>query len=153
MATIETAQIGRCELEIELPASVERAWTALTEDIDRWWLPDFRVAGESSIVRLELRAGGLLVERAPDGAELVWYRVQMVRPKASLHLIGHIAADWGGPALSMLKLRLASAPDGCMLSVDDSLLGRVSATQLDAIENGWRKLFEGGLGAYLASAG
>jgi uncharacterized protein YndB with AHSA1/START domain len=152
MPAIEAAQIGQFELEVDLEAPVERVWTALTEEIDSWWLPDFRATGEGSVVRLDARTGGALVETSPDGVELVWYTVQMVRPGSTLYLVGHTARDWGGPSVSMLKLSLTARPGGSRLSISDSIVGQVSEAQLASVEGGWKNLFGDGLGSYLQSA-
>ena len=44
--------LGTIELEFPLSASVERAWSALVDEIDQWWLPDFREFGADGTVRL-----------------------------------------------------------------------------------------------------
>jgi uncharacterized protein YndB with AHSA1/START domain len=150
MAERQAAQVAQFELEVELDAAPEQAWRALTEEIDRWWLPDFRATGEGSTVRLEVRPGGSLVESQADGTELVWYTVQMVRPGSDLYLVGHIAAEWGGPTISMLKLSLAARGTGSVLSIADSLLGRISDSKLASTVDGWRELFGSGLQNYLA---
>lgn len=152
MSGIATVERMQFELEVELEASPERAWAALTEEIDDWWLPDFRAAGPRSIVRLEARAGGSLVEEGTDGAALVWYTVQMVQPGKALYLVGHTAPDWGGPSLSMLKLALEVRGSGTVLKISDAIVGNVSADQGASLADGWRKLFEEGLATHLAAA-
>ncbi len=151
MAAVEPAQIGQFELEVELRASPEKAWRALTEEIDKWWLPDFRATGEGSVVRLETRAGGSLVEETPDGNELVWYTVQMVTPGSRLYLVGHAAADWGGPNVSMLKIALAPQGKGSVLTISDSIVGRINDAQLEGIADGWKALFGKGFADYVAA--
>lgn len=152
MPAIQSASVGQFELEVELDVAPERAWNALIEDIDAWWLPDFRATGERSVVRLEARAGGALVETAPDGTELVWYRVQMVKPGSTLYLVGHTAPDWGGPSVSMLKLVVSARKGGSRLSISDSILGRVDEAQIATLTEGWRRLFETGLKQHAEAA-
>lgn len=148
MPAMEAAQIGQFELEVELDASPERAWQALTEEIDSWWLPDFRTV-EKGVVRLELRAGGGLVEASPDGTELLWYTVQLVQPGQALSLIGHTAADWGGPTTSFLKLAISERQGGALLTISDSVVGRVDESKLNCQNDGWKQLFTEGLAAHL----
>ena len=72
----ETApRILQYELEISMRAPRERVWGALTDEINAWWLPDFHVVGPESVVTLDARAGGGLVEALPDGGSLLWYTV------------------------------------------------------------------------------
>ena len=129
------------QLEVEIDATPERAWSALTEEIDRWWLPDFRATGDKSTVTLEAKPGGLLLESHPSGTQLIWYTVQMVQPGSTLYLIGHTAPDWGGPSVSMLKLALSECDGGTLLTISDSILGRVSESHLTNVNDGWNLLF------------
>ena len=149
MSAIESAQLGQFELEVELATTPERAWIALTAEIDKWWLPDFRATGEKSTVSLDLRPGGALLEVNPDGTQLVWYTVQMVQPGTALYLVGHTAADWGGPNVSMLKLALSAQADGTLLTISDAIVGRINSDQLAGINSGWQALFGTGFKNYL----
>ena len=133
------------ELEIEIEAPRERVWEALTNETDMWWLPDFRMVGEGSAVHFEARAGGHLVESREDGGSLLWYTVQMCMPGESLHLAGHIAPEWGGPATTMLHLALAEKDGKTVLLVQDALFGHVAEKTANSLESGWRQLFTDGL--------
>ena len=145
------AAIDRAELEIEIAASPARVWEALTQETDAWWLADFRATGEDSTVRFDAHAGGHLIEERSDGSALIWYTVQMVVPQTSLYLVGHIAPDWGGPVLSMLKLSLEVRGQGCLLQVSDARMGRVDGSS-DSTGQGWRQLFGEGLKRYVEQA-
>lgn len=151
MPTETQAQVAQYELEIEIKATRNRVWEALTGEIDAWWLPDFRSLGDS-VVTLDPVAGGSLIERCEDGRSLLWYTVQMIVPTESMYLVGHTAPDWGGPTLSMLKLELQDRDGGCALLISDALLGRVSPTQTGSLSDGWRQLFTDGLGRHVLEA-
>ena len=43
------------ELEITIDAPRETVWKSLTSEIDLWWLPDFRMVGEGSVVTFDAR--------------------------------------------------------------------------------------------------
>jgi len=135
----------RYELEIEIEASREAVWEALTEETDAWWLPDFHMVGAGSVVTLDARAGGALVEQREGGGSLLWYTVQMCTPGESLHLVGHVAPEWGGPATTMLKLTLEETNGGTVLRVQDALFGQVSDANARSLEEGWGQLFGQGL--------
>lgn len=45
------------ELEVPIEAPPSAVLKALTEEIDAWWLPDFHMVGEGSVVSLEAAAG------------------------------------------------------------------------------------------------
>lgn len=140
----ETASIHQFEFEIEIAAPTARVWQALTDEINAWWLPDFRAVGADSVVTFDAQPGGLLIEKMPDGSGLVWYTVQMTQPGKAIYLVGHTAPDWGGPKLSMLKLSLESRGEGTVLKVSEALMGRLKKDSSNT-EEGWRQLFGDGL--------
>jgi len=139
------------EFSIDIDAPREAVWTALTQETNAWWLPDFHMVGADSVVTLDARAGGQLVETNEAGGSLLWYEVQMCTPGESLHLVGHIGADWGGPATTMLTIKLEQRGDTTTLRVADALLGCVSASMPDSLEEGWKQLFGAGLKAHVES--
>ncbi len=148
----DTAHMRFLALEIPLQAPVAQAWKALIEEIDQWWLADFRVCGTGSRFSLDPRPGGLLLEAHEDGTQLAWYTVQMVQPGKALYLIGHTAPDWGGPVLSMLKLQLKEREGGCALALSDVMTGRIDEKVVQGTEDGWKALFGDGLGGWLEQA-
>ncbi len=141
------------EFEIEIAAAPEAVWDSLTKEANAWWLADFHMVGPDSIVTLDARAGGQLLERTESGGSLLWYTVVMCEPGRSLHLVGHVAPDWGGPATTMLGLKLQAKGDATVLKVQDALFGRVSAATAGSLEAGWKQLFGDGLKAFVEGAG
>jgi len=144
-ASETTATVRTYELEIAIDAPRDAVWRALTEEANDWWLPDFRMVGEGSVVTFEASAGGQLVERTKDGKSLLWWTVQMCTPLESLHLFGHIAPQWGGPNTTMLHLALEERAGGTLLRVQDALFGHTTETGARSLEDGWRLLFTDGL--------
>ncbi len=99
------------ELQIEIAASTQRVWKALTGQLSAWWLPDFHILGPHSIVALEPRAGGRLFEQNGD-RELLWYTVLSIAPAESLSLVGYCTPEFGGPLTTMLE-RPTDITGGC----------------------------------------
>jgi len=143
----ETGETCTVKYELELPirASVEVVWKSLVDETNAWWLPEFHMAGPESVVSFDANAGGLLVERAEDGSSLLWYTVQMCVPKQSIHLVGHTAPQWGGPALSMLELALEDADGGTLFIVREAIFGNTSESSAKCQSEGWELLFGDGL--------
>ena len=137
------------DLEIIIDAPRAAVWKALTEETDNWWLADFHMVGEGSVVTLDATAGGHLIEKTEDGASLLWYTVQMCTPGESLHLVGHSAPQWGGPSISMLHLALEDRDDATVLRVQDAIFGRVADTSVSSLKQGWQQLFGDGLKRYV----
>ncbi len=142
---IMDGKIAQFSLEIEIGGDVKKTWRALTEQIDEWWLPDFREAGEGSVVSLDTGAGGHLVERTPDGTSLLWYTVLRSQPEKVIELYGASSPDWGGPSLSFLKLELVPNDAGCVLQITVTLSGRVTDLLQQNLNEGWQQLFGEGL--------
>lgn len=136
------------ELQIEIAASTQRVWKALTGQLSAWWLPDFHILGPDSIVALEPRAGGRLFEQNDD-RELLWYTVLSIAPAESLSLVGYCTPEFGGPLTTMLSARLTSQGDATRLSFTDALYGRVTDEQVDSLHTGWTQLLTDGLKAFV----
>ncbi len=137
------------EMEIPIDAPRERVWQALTEETNAWWLPDFHMTGEGSVVTFDARAGGHLYERHESGKSLLWCTVTMCDPGVCIQMAGHIAPDWGGPTTSMLKFLLEDRDGGTLLRITDALFGHVSDDSVESLQGGWRWLMTDGLKAYV----
>jgi len=143
--------VAQYELEIAIDAPRDAVWRALTQETNAWWLPDFHMVASGSTVTLDARAGGQLVERTEEGGSLLWYTVTLCTPGESLHLVGHLAPAWGGPATTMLHLALVDERDeggegdGTVLRVQDALFGRVAEETVESLRSGWDQLFGSGL--------
>ena len=145
------ATCHKSELEIEIEAPRERVWKAIFEEANMWWLPDFQMTGPSSEVIFDPSPGGKgLLESTPDGGGLQWYAVQMYLPSEfKIYLVGHIAAEWGGPTTSNLKLAVVETDSGCVLQVSDARHGHIDEGQVASFEAGWAQLFTDGLKNYV----
>ncbi len=143
-AKVADARVVQYEFEIEIAAPRERVWRALTDQLSSWWLKDFHVLGEDSIVTLEPTPGGRLYEQRGD-ASLLWFTVLHVAPPESLSLAGHCTPDWGGPCSTLLTLKLSESDGRTRFSVSDALYGLVTDGQVESLQSGWRVLFTDGL--------
>ncbi len=145
------ARIYKYSFDVPIKCPIGKLWSLMTDEINSWWMNDFRVLGKSSTVSLEAKTGGLLVEQNEDGETLEWYRVQMCQPEKALYLNGYMAPDWGGPTISMLKLALEAQQDTSILTVSDALMGNVTEKSGASLESGWQTLFRDGLGRFAES--
>ncbi|MEE4537735.1 MAG: hypothetical protein V2J51_04490 [Erythrobacter sp.] len=141
MSELTDAKIIKYQFEVPIQRSASDIWPLMIDQIDDWWMDDFRALGEGSNLTLNAETGGQLIEIAADGSALEWYRVQMVVPGKALYLVGYMAPDWGGPTTSMLKLAIEEHRENCALVVSDALLGNVSEASASSAEGGWRTLF------------
>ena len=149
--TIETDETRTVKYELEIPiqASVDKVWAALVDETNAWWLPDFHMVGEDSVVSFDAQAGGQLIERSANGGSLLWYTVQMCVPKQSVHMVGHMAPQYGGPGISMLELALEDNDGGTLFTVRDAMFGSVTEATAKTMSEGWELLFGDGLRAFV----
>ena len=150
--TLQETRAVTYHLEIPIDAPPDVVWRSLTEATNAWWLEDFHMTGPESVVTLDAEAGGRLIEHSEGGASLLWYTVQLAVPGASLDLVGHVSAQFGGPATTMLRLALEPHDGGTLLRVTDSLVGHVSDDTVKSLESGWTQLFGEGLKAHAERA-
>lgn len=141
------ARVASYELEIAISAPPERVWKAITDETNAWWLPDFHMLGEDSIVTFDTQAGGGLVEQLEGGGSLLWYTVLWNQPdEFTLYLVGHSAPKWGGPNTSTLQLTVEpSGENACVLKVSDARFGHIVEENLQSLQEGWTWLFTDGL--------
>lgn len=136
---------ARYEFTIRIDAPDFIVWDALAEAIDQWWPPAFRVLGSGSVVKLDARAGGQLLEEGSDGTSLCWFTVQLAKPDRELRLVGPISPQSGGPAISTLSLELAGGGYITNLKLTDALFGVLPESLLLRLQNGWETLLGDGL--------
>ena len=55
---------------VEVSATPERVWRALTTEISSWWHPDHTFSSDAGNMSLEARAQGCLCERLPNGGSV-----------------------------------------------------------------------------------
>lgn len=153
MSESEVTEFGchQYELEVPIKAPRERVWDALINETNAWWLPDFHMVGEGSVVDFDLSPGGRgLIEHLEGGGFLVWYEVQFYMPERfTIYLVGNLAPEWGGPATTNLKLSVEETPTGSVLKISDAHHGRIDAKHLSSQKSGWKQLFTDGFCAYV----
>lgn len=127
------------ELEFRIQANKEAVWDALINDIGIWWRKDFCATGGNIV--LEPRLGGKMYEDAGDGSGLVWYTVEALTPKKSLLMSGVLGHEWGGPARTLLSLKLEEDGDNTKLKIVDSYIGHVNEKAAGSFSEGWTAIF------------
>lgn len=137
---------SRCvtiELEILISAPKERIWTALIQEIDLWWPVRIHGTEHPGRIRFDPVPGGHVIEQASDEEGLLWYTVIHVKPPESLTLSGCMFRGFGGPATSILALRLETQEDASTLfQVTDTLTGKVDDETAHRVRSAWISVFE-----------
>jgi uncharacterized protein YndB with AHSA1/START domain len=99
------------ENSVEVAADPARAWSALVEDVDRWWPKGHSWWGAEGKFSIEPRAGGCFCERSGQ-KQALHMLVTFVEPEKLLRLTGGL-----GPLQSMglsgtMEFRFAAVPRG-----------------------------------------
>ena len=141
--TTTDCNIAQYEFRISVNAAAADVWDALLNRTNDWWLAEFRMSGPDSTVHFDARAGGGIREEQDGYSQLEWYSVQWIRPhELTVYLTGHLAADWGGPAITQMKISLESTTGKTsVIVVHDSLIGAVSESTAGSLQSGWTQLF------------
>lgn len=74
--------------ELRLPATPDRAYRAITEEIGSWWSAEHTYSGDAASLSLDARAGGCFCEQLANGGSVEHMRVVFAAPGRRLRLSG-----------------------------------------------------------------
>lgn len=136
-------------MEISINAGVDAVWDCLTNDVGLWWRKDFYTSPKTKSFILEPKVGGRMYEDYGNNEGLLWYTVIVLNKPHHLELQGHLTPDYGGPAITFLKITLKEDGNSTVLRLSDTLMGDVSEKSKGQITEGWKLLFEDGFKGYV----
>lgn len=151
MKTKTTFGVANVELAIDIAAAPRRVWKALFAEISDWWLKDF-YAGPATAFVFEAKLGGRLYEDWGDGNGLVWYTVTGIERNRSVLLQGWLTSAFGGPATTLLEIKLHAKGKSTHLELSDTVFGNVGESKRAQTEAGWRMLLVDGLKRHVEAA-
>lgn len=135
--------------ETDFSASPEMVFNALTHDVQNWWI--MRQTSPGSSLTLLPRVGASLVERSPDGHEVIWGTLEEVRQPDRLYFSGRFAVK--GAVAGRVHFDLdALAGGGCRLILSHQAIGNISEDTRNSFNAGWGKLLGQCLTSYLLRA-
>lgn len=134
--------------ETELPASTDRVFAALTQDINQWWNGAHRQTGEDGLIVLEPEVGADMVERSSGGHAVIWGRVEEVRRPDRLYLSGRFGVR--GAVAGRVHFDLAATGNtGCRLVVSHQAIGAIPDEMRSNFVAGWHELIDRHLRAHI----
>ena len=143
-------QAIQVELELSIKAPITKVWGDIVSNTTKWWPKDFYTSSASKEFIIEPKLGGRMYEDAGSGTGLVWMTVHGIEPPKYIYLVGHIRPPFGGPAISMLNIRLSSeGKNETKLELSDAVFGQVSENMAKSLDDGWKYLFENCLKAFV----
>lgn len=135
--------------ETDLNASPDVVFNALTRDVQNWWIMRQTIPGSS--LTLEPRVGASLVERSPEGHEVIWGTLEEVRKPDRLYFSGRFAVR--GAVAGRVHFDLQDLTGGgCRLILSHQAIGNISEDTRASFNAGWGKLLGQCLTSYLLRA-
>lgn len=135
--------------ETEFDASPDAVFTALTRDVHNWWI--MRQTNPASTLSLLPKVGASLVERSPDGHEVIWGTLEEVRRPDRLYFSGRFAVM--GAVAGRVHFDLEKiGSGGCRLVLTHQAVGNISEETQNSFNAGWGKLIGQCLSSYLLRA-
>jgi len=137
--------------QVTINADANRVWQALVDETPAWWLKDF-YSRTNAKFRIEGHLGGRMFEDQGNGNGLIWGNVIGIDPGKSLDIRAYMTAEFGGPALSYIAIRLEAKEAQTIVTVTDTIFGFPSLGTVNSLEEGWGLLFRDGLKTYVEGA-
>jgi uncharacterized protein YndB with AHSA1/START domain len=133
----------------------EDAFSLFTQKLDAWWpLQKFSAAPNASSCTFEARIGGRVFERAADGVETDWGRVEAWEPPRRLVFswtVGTASAD----EAQRIEVIFTPVAEGTRVQLTHSgweKLGARAEAMRNAFDNGWALILEQCFARYADSA-
>ena len=138
----QSAEISQINMELEIDATREQVWKALTDNIGDWWPVEFYAGGKVGKRRFlfEAHPGGRMYEQWDNGGGVLWGTTVCADPNVLLQVLGYSFPNWGGPSQSYNTWELKENGSGARLLFSESTLGRVSDRNLAEKDKGWKFL-------------
>ncbi len=128
--------------EIEIDATPDKVWHALTHETHRWWHPGFFTSEQAIGYHIEPKLGGRVYEDWGDGQGQIWYTVTGLSTGKHIQLAGDMDANYG-PARIQTTFRIQPRDGGCTLRLEECLVGRVDESTSKSLGGGWQTLLGG----------
>ncbi len=135
---------------VETSVSPQRAWKALTSEIDKWWSSEHTWSGDARNLSLDPRPGGCFCEKLPGGG-VRHMEVVYVKPSELLRLEGGLGPLQEQALTGEMTWRLAAAASGAAVEVTYRVAGHADGglTTWAPLVDSVLALQAGRLGAFL----
>jgi DNA-binding transcriptional ArsR family regulator/uncharacterized protein YndB with AHSA1/START domain len=139
----------RILLEIPIKASIHQVWECLTREAKIWWPKDFYTSARTKNFVIEPVVGGMMYEDYGNNEGLLWANVIIVDSPNVIEFKGHLSPQFGGPAISFLRLSLREEKALTVLTLTDTVLGPISENTKKELTSGWKLLYEDSFKKYV----
>jgi len=119
---VEEMRTRQSHFAVDINAPRQKVWTALTNEIGRWWPRDL-VTGPAVKFSFDLRVGGRLWEDHGKGAGVEWGSIKALIPETRIVLTTDVFPDMGGPARSVMEYTLEDTETGTRVRWSENRFG------------------------------
>lgn len=137
------------QVEVQIAASKEKVWEALVEKTNEWWSSDYYTNTRTIAFHIEPILGGKMFEDFGNNEGLVWANIIGVDKPNVLQMKGDLSPDFGGPAISFVKIILTEENGITTVQYNESMMGLVNQKTADSLSSGWIKILTEGLKKYV----
>lgn len=137
------------QFEVPIRAHLRSVWKGLVDETTQWWAKDFYTNQRTKGFYIEPKVGGRMFEDFGENEGLLWAEVIGVDSPNSIQMKGLLTPDFGGPAISFVKLSLKQQGSETLLNVSDALFGAVNEGTAKQVEAGWRMIYEQAFKGYM----
>lgn len=131
---------------LKFNATSELIFSALTENINDWWIGPYRQTVNGKL-KLESHLGGTLREISDSGHGSVWGYVEEIRPPELLAISGRFAVK--GALSGRVVFRLNAFGSETELSLTHEAIGMIPQEMTENFTQGWNDLLNVRLRAFL----
>jgi DNA-binding transcriptional ArsR family regulator/uncharacterized protein YndB with AHSA1/START domain len=124
--------------EHHISAAPDTVWTILTTRIAEWWQEPYRMFDNNDTIELDLRPGGLLLERTEDGELGIWGTVTRIKPGSMVELSG--ACSMPGAVWGTFTFSVETADDGSRVTLHHVAIGTMGEGQGAGYNTGWETM-------------
>ncbi len=126
------------ELSIDIAASPESVFAALTTDVASWWGPPYCDENDVTDIVLELRLGGMFYETYGAGQGWIWGRVAGFETNKWLEIDGPMGLQ--GAVKGSIKYTLEPKGTGTRLTLSHHAIGLFDPEAQEMYSGGWTDL-------------
>jgi uncharacterized protein YndB with AHSA1/START domain len=147
--TLTGFDVARVKLEVEIAASRQKVWRALTRELPKWWPKSFCTKRERAKgFQMEFRLGGRMFEDWGNGDGCLWWTINKIDTENFLF------SAWGyegGAAMTVGQFQVLERGKESTLQISDATFG--AADYIEGVHTshlaGWKELFEEAFKPYM----
>lgn len=137
------------EQEVNINASAERVFAALTHDVSAWWGAPYLLTASPQAIILEPQVGGRLYEESGSGDGALWATVTSIKKNEHLVLTGPIGMSGALHSVVTFSLEPKNEGEATLLKLSHQAIGQLGDDTQSNYDAGWQDLLGARLKAFV----